>query len=192
MKIIKQVENVELSFDERKIIKTLDHIHSSDESLSINIPLDIKYNEEWSIRHDVDCEECSIGFSRYHKENWQFISRLFSRYYHEELLEVFGKCFDSLHVFESEKSKYTFLTKADFNDDKAPIYAIPQVNFNYYKCEKCNTQFLCRFSEGLPRDPDSRIPKGMEGRLLIHEIVQFEMEDDIEFLDYLESFAKEV
>lgn len=185
--IKKHIGTCEVSFDTKKIISTLPHVHASDTHLKLNVPFDFTFNENWTLSHTCNCENGRVSFSK--TKNWHFLSRLFSKFYEDDFLESLALAFDSLRVFESSKSNFMFLTKVEFNDDSAPIYRIPQVYFNYYTCDKCKSQYLCRLTEGGPLPADRRMQKGREGLLIIHEVVQFELFVEGEFLSILRKYT---
>lgn len=191
IKIVKHIEEVELTFGSEKIISTLPHIHSSEESIRAEVPIDISFNERWTVSHK-SCDGHSVSFSESGNHNWNFINRLFSRFYEKELLETIADGFDSLKVLETDKSKFAFLTREDFNDPNANLFNIPQVKFNHYTCKESGCVFLCRFVQGEPISPDPRYPEGKEGLLRLFEIVQIEIEDGLTFEELLNKYAKEV
>ncbi len=185
--VVRQIKTVDISFEDKKIIHTLPHFNSAHDPFLLQLPIDIKYNEHWKITHECD-QDITISFSRAPQHNWNFINRLFTRYYKKELIHILADSFDSLQAFQSEKSEYIHLTPSTFKDKKAPIYSIPQVKFNAYSCEKSGKQFLCRFAEGLPIDADRTYPQGLEGRLMLKEIVEIELDSKSNFTDFVKSY----
>lgn len=154
--------------------------------MNYEVPCRVEYNQSWNVSHNCNCENNKIHFSRNENHNWNFINQLFSRFYPEETLEVIASCIPSLKIYKSEKSPYVFLTKKEFNTVDAGILQIPQVNFNYYKCDKCNTDFLCRISVNNPIPPDRGFPDGMPGLLMIHEVIELKNNTHLSIIEYLD------
>jgi len=155
-------------------------------SNDLRLPIDMACVGPWEISHPCGCPDSTLGFSREPQLNWHHIDRLFDRYYNLEALRTIDSLLTSTGVFKPDTGPYTFLTDAGFRNSSAPIYAVPQVRLNYYRCDRCGQEFLCRFAEGHPQEPSREFPTGLPGKLLVLEAVQFRGPADGSFLGYLD------
>ncbi|MCB1228011.1 MAG: hypothetical protein KDK99_19555 [Verrucomicrobiales bacterium] len=153
-------------------------------------PFEATYRSHWELSHPCACtvrNSVRLTFSRASQRNWHPINKLFDKFYTREALETIASYFPSVKLFKSEKAPFTFLTEADFNNAQAPVYAIPQIFLNYYYCNACGSEYLCRYAEGLPMEPCREAPAGRPGKLIVHEITQFHSAHGSSFLNYMDS-----
>lgn len=165
----------------------------SAQARELSPPFEVTYRSHWKISHPCACTgptAVPIVFSRHPQRNWHAIDKLFDRFYTLEALETIASYFPSVKLFKSEKAPFTFLTKASFDNTQAAVYAIPQVQLNYYYCNTCGSEYLCRYAEGLPIEPSLEAPEGRPGKLIVHEIVQIQPPPGSSFLNYMDGQRK--
>lgn len=142
------------------------------------IPLQFDYNCSWKVQHI--CYDCGAvvffgleydGNSRWNK-SYCTLKYLCSKYYVENFLIQFTRLFDDIIVtaFEGSLFVHSGLFDANF-----PVTSSLQPL--YYKCLHCQAEYIGRFRQGFPEEPDKANWRGRLGIIVIDGLIGVKVEN---------------
>ncbi len=168
------------------IIKTIVEKQNNGSFSNQTLPLEFKYNCSWFA--SFNCKKCSknVGFGENKYQNFTRTGSVFSRIFDEKFLYILEVLFPKTKVYQTSKSPYKFLTSKSFSIIDADIFSIPILTFIYFNCPHCNSEYLTRFRQGFPYEPDAARPAGIIGTIFIDEIIQIEVEGEKKIGDLVE------
>lgn len=152
-----------------------------------NIPLSFNYNSSWNVEHI--CTNCkqNVSFGLHYDStksknaqlSYKKIEYLCSKYFTNIFLEEFPLLFEATSIKEFQGD--FFVISNDIFRQEYPVTS--SIEPIYYTCLNCDTEYLCRFRQGFPIDPDPQYPLGMLGKVFIDEIIQIKIHDNKKIID---------
>jgi hypothetical protein len=164
---IEKVKLGNINFFGNKIINSEILLESEE---NVNIPLKFKYNSSWEFYHN--CLKCNLKVSfgenfDLKKNNLELINNLNSVNYKLEFLEKISYCFKDIELIEIQNVYY--LNRKDFNYTHE-IQRKSSISFRFYKCEKCESEYIGIIRIGYPLFPEKNLIGGDLGGVEISQI----------------------
>ena len=158
----------------------------------VRIPFEFKYNGSWKIAYNCSScgEKVELGavFSdgKVKRDNYILIKYLCSKYYRNQFLEIFPELFSNVDILVIEKNYYVIISGL-FDKDFPITSSIEPV---YCKCRSCKSEYLCRFRQGFPVEPEPSTPEGRLGTIFIDEIINIKVKEGDDFLNLINTYKK--
>lgn len=152
------------------------------------IPFQFKYNSSWKVGHT--CHKCqnqilfgeeSDSNGHVHRNGFDILKYVCSKYYDKKFLKVFPKVFTATEL-KQVNEKFYVISDGIFENDYPVTSSITPL---FYTCPNCQAEYLVRFRQGFPYAPDAGMPAGMPGTVFIDEIVQIKDETGKRFSDFV-------
>lgn len=188
IKKIAEINSITYTLLGESIIKTIVKKQKNGSYSNQILPIEFEYNGSWYA--SFNCKKCSknIKFGENKYQNFTSTGSIFTRTFDEKFLHLMEELFPKTKVYQTTKSQYKFLTNKAFLKIDADVLSIPILTFIYFSCPYCNAEYLCRFRQGYPYEPDPARPEGLIGEIFIDEIIQIEVEEGKRFTDLMEEF----
>jgi len=152
------------------------------------LPFSFRFNSFWNVVFSCQCCGREVNVIDANERNYRIVNHLFSRFYSSDFLESVANVLSGTKVVKASNSDYSFLTTEDTDEVNAVDLFIPQIDLIYISCPECAAEYLVRYRQGLPMEPDQSNTDGMNGTLFIDEIVRIEAKSSFKnFAQVLES-----
>ncbi|NJO89062.1 MAG: hypothetical protein HC831_08970 [Chloroflexia bacterium] len=192
IKLLNKISIVNLNMYGIPILKGIQDKQENGTKDNLTIPFEFKYNGSWKI--DYRCSSCNSKvefgdvFDGNHvkRENYTPLKYLCSKYYSNKFLEIFPKIFSDTEIVVVNDNYYV-ISNSVFEKDFPVTSSIEPL---FFQCNKCLSEYLCRFRQGFPIEPDPSNPKGTLGVIFIDEIINIKVKEGDSFFKLTETHRK--
>lgn len=158
---------------------------------NLSVPTELQYNGSWKVEHQcLNCKEKIAfgeefdGWKKWERSYYE-LEPLYTKNYNTKILKEVSGVFNGTHVITSRKNNTSFVVPRNFEDADAETIFIPKLTVLYYYCKACGAEYLCRFRQGFPVEPDRGNPRGYPGTIYIDDIVWIQPDNGKSFLDLI-------
>lgn len=192
IELLNKIYEVNLNLYGTPILKGIQDKQENGNRNNISIPFEFEYNGSWEI--DYKCSICGENvefgdeFDGTHvkRKNYTLLKYLCSKYYSNQFLVIFPKLLSNTDIIVINDNYYV-VSNGLFETDYPITSSIKPI---FFQCKKCNTEYLCRFRQGFPMEPEPSNPAGRLGKIFIDEIINIKAEENSSFLNLIETHRK--